>query len=198
MLSRYNAFDIEAALRAAEPQPPFPPAADRASWAAIRQAIGEEKAAGIIAAAEQAAQTPIPSLPATVWLEFQRNGQREGFQEPRQARRTMMTNLALAECLEGQGRFLDPLLNVVWAILEESSWSLPAHQIALTDMSRHHIDLGVAGTAIDLAELDLLLGPAARSAGRQTHPLGDRPALLHARICCGTTGGGSTTPTCAA
>ncbi len=72
MLSRYNAVDIEAALRAAEPQPPFPPASDRAGWAAIRQAIGAEKAAGIIAAAELAAQTPIPSLPATVWLEFQR------------------------------------------------------------------------------------------------------------------------------
>ncbi len=55
----------------------------------------------------------------------------------------MMTNLALAECLEGQGRFLDPLLNMVWAILEESSWSLPAHQIVSTDMTRHHIDLGV-------------------------------------------------------
>jgi len=30
MLSRYNAFDIEAALRAASPKPPFSPAADRA------------------------------------------------------------------------------------------------------------------------------------------------------------------------
>lgn len=158
MLSRYNAIDIEAALRATQPAPPFPPASDRAGWAAIRQAIGEERSATIIARAEEAARTPIPSLPATLWLEFQRSGRREGFQEPRQARRAMLTSLALAECLEGQGRFLDPLLDVVWAILEESSWSLPAHQITLTDMSRHHIDLGVAGTAIDLAELDLLLG----------------------------------------
>lgn len=158
MLSRYNAIDIEAALTETDPRPPFPPAADRAGWAAIRQAIGEEQAAAIIAQAEQAARTPIPSLPATLWLEFQHSGRREGFQEPRQARRTMMTHLAVAECLEGQGRFLDPLLDVVWAILEESSWSLPAHQISLTDMARPHIDLGVAGTAIDLAELDLLLG----------------------------------------
>ncbi len=158
MLCRYNAIDIEAALRAAAPKPPFPPAADREGWVAIRQAIGEEKAGRIIAQAEEAARTPIPPLPATLWLEFQRTGRREGFQEPRQTRRTMMTHLALAECLEGQGRFLDPLLDVVWAILEESSWSLPAHQISLTDMARPHIDLGVAGTAIDLAELDLLLG----------------------------------------
>ncbi|OQA46964.1 MAG: Heparinase II/III-like protein [Chloroflexi bacterium ADurb.Bin325] len=158
MLSRYNAFDIEAALRAAAPEPPFPPAADRAAWAAVRQAIGAHKAADIIAAAERAAATPIPDLPATLWLEFQRAGRREGFEKPRSTRRAMMTQLALAECLEGQGRFLDPLLDVVWAILEESSWSLPAHQPELTDMARHHIDLGVAGTAIDLAELDLLLG----------------------------------------
>ncbi len=157
MLSRYNAIDIEAALRAADPKPPFPPASDRDGWAAIRRAIGEEKAGSIIAQAEQAARTPIPPLPATLWLEFQRTGRREGFQDPRQARRAMMTHLALAECLEGRGRFLDPLLDVVWAILEESSWSLPAHQISLTDMARPHIDLGVAGTAIDLAELNLLL-----------------------------------------
>ena len=160
MLSRYNAIDIEAALRATDPRPPFPPASDRDGWAAIRRAIGEEKATAIIARGEEAARTPIPSLPATLWLEFQRTGRREGFQEPRSARRAMMTHLALAECLEGRGRFLDPLLDVVWAILEESSWSLPAHQIALTDMARPHIDLGVAGTAIDLAELDLLLGSA--------------------------------------
>lgn len=160
MLSRYNPIDIEAALRATEPRPPFPPAGDRDGWTAIRRTIGEEKAMAIIARGEEAARTPIPSLPATLWLEFQRTGRREGFQEPRSARRAMMTHLALAECLEGQGRFLDPLLDVVWAILEESSWSLPAHQISLTDMARPHIDLGVAGTAIDLAELDLLLGAA--------------------------------------
>lgn len=160
MLSRYNPIDIEAALRATEPRPPFPPVADRDGWTTIRRAIGEEKAMAIIARGEEAARTPIPSLPATLWLEFQRTGRREGFQEPRSVRRALMTQLALAECLEGQGRFLDPLLDVVWAILEESSWSLPAHQISLTDMARPHIDLGVAGTAIDLAELDLLLGAA--------------------------------------
>ena len=52
MLSRYNPIDIEAALRSAAAKPPFPPASDRAAWAAVRQAIGEERAAEIIAQAE--------------------------------------------------------------------------------------------------------------------------------------------------
>ncbi len=158
MLSKYNAVDIESALRAVSPAPPFPPASDRPAWQAIAKAAGAKTVSEIVARAEEAAQTPIPALPATLWLEFVRNGQREGFQEPRGKRRGMMSNLALAEALEGKGRFLDPLLNVVWAICEESSWSLPAHQHMLTDMERHHIDLGVAGTALELAEVDALLG----------------------------------------
>jgi len=70
----------------------------------------------------------------------------------------MLTDLTLAECLEGRGRFLDPLLDAVWAILEESAWVLPAHQGTLTDMERPVIDLGAAGTGIVLAECDYLLG----------------------------------------
>lgn len=158
MLSKYNAVDIESALRAAPGTPPFPPIADRAAWDAYRQVAGEAYVSALIAAAEQDAQAPMPELPATLWLEFARNGQREGFQVPRSKRRLMLANLTLAECFENKGRFLDPLLNVIWAICEESSWSLPAHQIRLTDMERHHIDLGVAGTAWELAECDALVG----------------------------------------
>ncbi len=158
MLSRYNAVDIELALHSAPPTPPFPPITDRAAWDAYRQTAGEDHVAAIIAAAEQDAVAPIPDLPATLWLEFARSGQREGFQAPRSRRRQMLAHLTLAECFENKGRFLDPLLNVIWAICEESSWSLPAHQVRLTDMERHHIDLGVAGTAWELAECDALVG----------------------------------------
>jgi Heparinase II/III-like protein len=159
MLSRYNAADIETALRAAPPFSPFPSISDRKAWDGYRSTAAEQHVATIIANAEQDAKTPIPDLPATLWLEFVRNGQREGFQAPRSKRRQMLADLTLAECFENKGRFLDPLLNIIWAICEESSWSLPAHQIRLTDMERHHIDLGVAGTAWELAEADALIGP---------------------------------------
>ena len=70
----------------------------------------------------------------------------------------MLANLVLAECLEGKGRFLDPILDLAWAICEESSWVLPAHQTLLTDMQRPVIDLGSAMTSLMLAEMDALVG----------------------------------------
>ncbi len=157
-LTRYNPIDVEHALHVASPPPPFPPAADRAAWDELRAALGEERVAEIIARAESDAQAPIPALPATLYLEFVRTGQREGYQDPRMRRRIMLSNLALAECLEHRGRFLDPLLDVAWAICEESSWALPAHQRELADMEHPVIDLGAAMTALELAELDPLLG----------------------------------------
>lgn len=158
MLSRYNPIDIESALHSTTVTLPFPPASDRAAWTAVRQLIGEERAAGIVAQAETDLHTPLPPLPATVYLEFLRSGQREGYQVPQHKRRTILCNLVLAECLEGQGRFLDAVLDSAWAMCEESSWALPAHQRTLTDMERPHIDLGAAMAALQMAEVDALLG----------------------------------------
>lgn len=168
MLSQYNSTDIEHALRSSAPPPPFPPASDRAAWNEVRVALGEERVATMIAQAEADAEVAIPVLPATLYLEFMRNGQREGYEEPAKRRRMILRDLALAECLEGQGRWLDAILNAAWALCEESSWSWPAHQRELTEMERPIIDLGVAMTALDLAELDAILGT-------QLHPtLGKR------------------------
>ena len=70
----------------------------------------------------------------------------------------MLARLAVGECLEGRGRFLDALLDLAWAICEESSWAFPVHQLQLPDPCRPYIDLMAASTALDLAELDALLG----------------------------------------
>ncbi len=66
--------------------------------------------------------------------------------------------MTLAECLEFEGRFLDPLLDTAWAICEESTWSIAAHQQQLTDMERPHIDLMATMTGADLAEFNLIPG----------------------------------------
>lgn len=158
MLSRYNAVVIEQALRT-EAAPPFPPAADRRAWAAIRESLGDQQVAEIVERAEAAAQQPLEPLPATLYLEFVRDGQREGYEQPAGRRRERLWSLALAECLQADGRFADALLDVAWAICEESSWAWPAHQRELTDLDRPIIDLSAAMTALELAELDHLLGP---------------------------------------
>ena len=158
MTLRYNPIDLEAILRESSPQPPFPPVSDRPSWDGVRARLGEEKTAAFIGSAEQAASEPIPALSATLWLECKRTGERQGYERLWFKRRTMMRDLVVGECLEHQGRFLDPLMDVIWAICEESSWVYPAHHTELADFENPYIDLGAAGTAFELAEAAALIG----------------------------------------
>lgn len=158
MQLRDNPIAIEQALRESPPFTPFPPLTDRTAWEVARSRLGAAQVAALIAQAEGDAQTAIPALSATLWLDFARTGQRDGYEDPAGLRRRMLWNLTLAECLENGGRFLDPLLDLAWAICEESSWAYPAHEPDLTDMARPYLDLGVAGTALTLAELDALVG----------------------------------------
>jgi len=112
----------------------------------------------MLAQATAAAATPIPPLPATLWLDFARTGRRTDYEEAASLRRRLLWTLTLAECLEHRGRFLDPLLDLAWAICEESSWAYPAHEARLTDVTHPYLELGVADTALTLAELDALVG----------------------------------------
>ena len=70
----------------------------------------------------------------------------------------------LAECVENQGRFLDAIVDTVWAIAEESSWTIPAHQGAqkagggLPDTTEPIVDLFSAQTAHSLGWTLYLLG----------------------------------------
>jgi hypothetical protein len=70
----------------------------------------------------------------------------------------------LAECMDGQGLFLDEISNGVWLICEESFWGVPAHLgtqragVGLPDVSEPIIDLFAAATAQLLAWTWYLLG----------------------------------------
>ncbi len=158
MSPRVNFTTIATALAHQAWVPPFPANTERGVWRAVHARLDEQTLATCLAAAEAAASTPIPPLPATLWLDFARTGCRENYEAPASQRRRMLWNLTLAECLENEGRFLDPLLNLAWAICEESSWAYPAHEATLTDVTYPYLDLGVAGTAFTLAELDALVG----------------------------------------
>lgn len=175
MLREMNALVVERALREEQPGSPFPPAADRNAWEAVRAGLGEEECRRIIRRGEEAARAGITTLPATLFLEFRRIGERNAYDRNWGLRRRNLNWMALAECLEFEGRFLDPLLDTAWAISEESTWSIAAHQRELTDMERPHIDLMAAMTGAYLAEFDLLLGAEMEPAlGRRIRHEADR------------------------
>ena len=87
----------------------------------------KEKAERIIAKAEEILEKPIPALPLSLYREFHVNGNRSRFERCFFDRRGMAMYLALAEGIEKQGRFTEKLADLVWAIMEESTWMVPAH-----------------------------------------------------------------------
>ncbi len=79
-------------------------------------------------------------------------------------RRSALASLTLAECTEGEGRFLDDIVNGIWAICEESYWGVPAHiwfqsaDNTLPDTSEPTVDLFAAETGSLLSWVSYLLG----------------------------------------
>ena len=139
---------------------PYPVLQDREAW----EELPGEVRAGLREGGERSLAAEWPALPATLFLEFARNGNRSRFQERYFTRRNALCDLALAECAEGQGRFLDGIADVVWSLCEESCWALPAHifrpQVGLGDTAAPYVDLFAAETAALLAWTNYLLGPA--------------------------------------
>jgi len=139
---------------------PFPRYGDRALWAAIP---ADEKQAKV-KAAERTLGKGWEAVPATLLLEYARNGNRSRYEAASFARRKRLRDLTLAECLEGRGRFLDDVLNGVWLLCEETWWGVPAHLgmqkagTGLPDVEEPVVDLFAAETASLLAWVGWLLG----------------------------------------
>jgi hypothetical protein len=140
---------------------PYPRAGDREAWLALPEKIR----AAHIRQAEKHLGCEWETPKASVFLEFVRDGNRTNFQAISFARRTKLAELVLGECCEGQGRFLDDILNGIWTISEETYWGVPAHVGAqkkgpgLPDVTEPTVDLFAAETGMLLGWTDYLLGP---------------------------------------
>ena len=139
---------------------PYPTIEDRRFW----QALPPEIRNAVLDSASSRLGTPWPALPASVFLDYARNGNRSRFEALSFARRNRLRHAAFAECIEAQGRFLDEILDGLWFICEESFWGVPAHIGAqkagntLPDVSEPIVDLFAAETANTLAWTTYLLG----------------------------------------
>jgi hypothetical protein len=139
---------------------PIPAIGDRDAWGRLPAGLR----ARIVARGEKALSEPIPQLPATLFLDYTRTGTRRRFEDAMFDRRDRLHALVIAECVEDRARFLDAIVDTAWAIAEESSWTVPAHQGAqkapagLPDVSEPVVDLFSAQTAHSLAWTWYLLG----------------------------------------
>jgi hypothetical protein len=156
----WPAAKLQGALLARDAWQPVPPMSDRDGWARLSPGLR----ARVVARAERALTDPIPPLPATLFLDYTRTGNRGRFESAMFARRDRLHALVMGECVEEKGRFLDAIADTAWAITEESSWTVPAHQgvqkapNGLPDTAEPIVDLFSAQAAHTLAWTWYLLG----------------------------------------
>ncbi len=145
----------------------FPPAANRAAWKGFSEGrLNAIRRARAIALGEAALAGPWLALPASLYMQFGSNGNRSNYEDVYFTRRQRLAELVLAECYEYKGRFIDEIINGIWAVCEETTWIIPAHSIKgpngllpSIDLANQSVDLFATQTAQFLGLIYRLLGP---------------------------------------
>lgn len=157
---RYSLLDLPELITPRADYRPYPTIEDRSAWNGLPAPVR----AAHLQRAEAYLNFAYPSLPATLFLQYSRMGNRRNYERPHFERRGALEMLVTAECIEGEGRFLDDIANGIWAICEESYWGVPAHirvQQAgntLPDAAEPTVDLFAAETGNLIAWTHYLLG----------------------------------------
>lgn len=102
-------------------------------------------------------------LTATLYREFAVNGNRCNYEKIYFKRRAELLCKTILECIYNDGCFVNDILDLVWMILEETTWTLPAHNIeeeadSLSDFDNQSLDLFLAETASILVFVHQVLG----------------------------------------
>lgn len=141
----------------------FPAASARQAWAKILcSSRNKQLFAYLLKDAESILTRGVPPLPASLFMDFVRIGNRSGYEKLYFQRRHELSHLVLAECASYQGRFLDKIIDYLWDIAAEPTWCLPAHvrghRDVLPDEEFPTVDLFAAETGMILALVLELLG----------------------------------------
>ncbi|HMH23928.1 MAG TPA: heparinase II/III family protein [Puia sp.] len=163
--------DLRSELIRQEVWKPFPQ-----SPSAWREALPDTVLQKMVKAGEAALSFEFRAIPATLTMEYVRDGNRTRYEKASFEKRNALWELVLAESVEGKGRFTDQILNGVWSICEESYWGLPAHLglqkagSGLPDMEDPTVDLFTAETAAVMAWTDYFAGPSLEKISRLIRP----------------------------
>ncbi len=111
---------------------PYPSYSDRVAWNKLTAPFRDR----IIKKGNEALAYQWQVVKATDYLEYERSGNRSIMEKPLNENCTALTNLLLAELAEGQGRYVDQILNGSWQLTEMATWSLSAHLGAFQSSKR--------------------------------------------------------------
>lgn len=162
MLSdRYTIEDVRESLIPLETWHPYPTRDEHEPW----EGLSEEARQALVAKGDEYLGFEWTVFRATQFVEMAQTGLRSLYGELRQPHRNALTALTLAECVEGKGRYMNDIIDGIWALCEESWWGKPWHLSrqkagsGLSNIDDPHIDLFVAETASLLSFTCYLLRP---------------------------------------
>ena len=111
LAQKYSMEQVKQSLVLKDQYHPYP--TTPAEW---QEAVPDSVLKAVIKAGEGALNTNFGSISATVSLDFVRSGDRERHRNVSYSKRYALTDLLLAESMEGKGRFMESILNGVWSI----------------------------------------------------------------------------------
>ncbi|GAA3400547.1 heparinase II/III family protein [Paenibacillus hodogayensis] len=161
LMERYGQADLEELLLPPERIAPFPKAGDRSAWDSLPQGTRERW----IGLAETYADYAWPAIRADDYRGYWTTGNLSRHMDAVFERRSVLGMLTVAECMEGQGRFLGQIVNGIMAVCEETTWVPPLHRLhtkrnmdeCMPDPSDHRVELVTATTTELLAWIHYLL-----------------------------------------
>lgn len=161
MIKEFTYDEITDILKNTKIKDPIPKYADKEQWSKIiNNPILARSFSGYEDFLNKQLEEPLTLVPASLYLNFRRTGSRSPHDNIISNRRSKLTSLVIGECIERKGRFMDAIMDVMWAICEESSWVIPAHSRTTlpeyTDIK--WIDLVSAETGRVLAEAIYMIG----------------------------------------
>ncbi|MDR1129608.1 MAG: heparinase II/III-family protein [Prevotellaceae bacterium] len=155
---KYSVEELQNILIPHDKWTPFPRPDDRQGWAKADTTAMR----AYIRYAENHLDYDWPTVPATLSLLIARTGDRQEYQKISYRKRIVLANMILAELAENSGRFIDPIVNGIWSICEESWWGASAHlpreYLGLMDVSQPYVDLYTGVTGGILAWADYFFG----------------------------------------
>ena len=113
-----------------------------------RDSVPETMRQSYIAFGEQYLKKEWSSLPASVFAEFKKTGNRTHYEGLMFEKRRQLAALVMAELMEGRQRFMPDIINGLMSTLEETWWGLPAHyKTEIPQTEDQTVDLFNAETA---------------------------------------------------
>ena len=124
---------------------------EREAYASLREQL--------LARWETAGKEDIPTLNYSAYRRFVFDGDRDTYEKPYfQRRRALNTAAVLSLIYPERQEYLVKLMDLIYAVCDEYTWCLPAHQTELGVNNNRHIDLFAAETGFCLSEIYTLLG----------------------------------------